>query len=59
MKEEIYYCKHCKREEWQIRGSIVWCPCKPRVKNKMVKYDKEMQKMMKLERKINLEVSRW
>jgi len=59
MKEEIYYCKDCKKEEWQLPDSTVWCYCHPRAKRKMVKVNKELQKVMKEERKINLEVSRW
>lgn len=58
MKEEIYACRDCGYEELYPINSEVWCSCHPRVKKKMVIYKKEIQKIMKIERGINLEVSR-
>ena len=45
------------REEWQQKGAVVNCPCMPRKKPQMEKVDKEIQKIMKVEMKINLKVS--
>ena len=53
MKEKLYRCKNCGFEEWFPQESKVWCPCKPRVKNKMIMVDEELQKIMKEEKKIN------
>lgn len=57
--EEIYYCKKCKREERYPKDSYVLCGCKKRNKIQMERYDKQLQKIMKTETKLNLEVSRW
>jgi len=55
MVEELHYCNNCGREQWQPKGCKEWCNCKPRVKNEMRKYKPELQKIMRLERKINME----
>jgi len=59
MREEIYRCKKCGREGFYPEGSDVWCPCKPRVKNKMVKLKPELQKIMKAEYKLNMGYVEW
>lgn len=58
MKEEIYYCKNCKREELYPKDSEVFCWCRPRKKIKMEKHKPELQKIMKVELKLNLGYSK-
>ncbi len=58
MKEEIYACKDCGYEESYPINSEVWCSCHPRIKKKMVNLNEKYKKEMKVERRLNLEVSR-
>jgi len=50
-KYDLYICKKCYDERLVLSGSDVWCSCRPRVRIKMKVVDKELQKIMKIEKR--------